>query len=427
MKAAFDSYRKELDSLHFSDEATRRLTARLKAAEQAEDAHAETGLDNATPGAVAQAMPPSGAPSSPAAAKIVELPLAGGNGAAPASQYDGARVARRPKHRMLRVAAAAAIVAGLTLGSTTAYGAMTQRTPAAVFSDIFGGAPARTEVIDKIGHPIGASVTSNGVTVTADAVIGDSSSLTIVFSIKRDDGKALMDPSKLKATDTEDETAAGRSNPQDKLLLGWNGTADMTIDGVSSTGGGYYFYDANPSDASIQFVWTCDNIATFDGQSVAGRTARVHLGDLVSYVNGFEQPQAVTSGTWNLKFELGYEDASVALQSGQKIDVNGMNAVVDKIAVSPVGASVSYTVDAVNSEPMPESGQADTLPTDKFTKLPFLVTFKDGSTVDATDGAAGMREQNGKTIVTKGMAFDRIVDVNDIASVTVGEQAVPVR
>ena len=37
-----------------------------------------------------------------------------------------------------------------------------------IFAPIFGGSVAQTEVIDKIGRPIGASDTSNGVTITAD-------------------------------------------------------------------------------------------------------------------------------------------------------------------------------------------------------------------------------------------------------------------
>ena len=38
------------------------------------------------------------------------------------------------------------------------------------FLEVFGGSAAQTEIIDKIGYPVGASDTDNGVTITADAV-----------------------------------------------------------------------------------------------------------------------------------------------------------------------------------------------------------------------------------------------------------------
>lgn len=44
------------------------------------------------------------------------------------------------------------------------------------FAGLFGGGPAETEIIDRIGCPIGASATSNGVTITADAIMGDTHS-----------------------------------------------------------------------------------------------------------------------------------------------------------------------------------------------------------------------------------------------------------
>ena len=78
---------------------------------------------------------------------------------------------RQVSHR--RVLAIAAAAAMLTL--TVTAGA-TGVLPSArdVFSSLFGGDPAQTEIIDQIGHPIGASATADGVTITADAILGDT-------------------------------------------------------------------------------------------------------------------------------------------------------------------------------------------------------------------------------------------------------------
>lgn len=62
------------------------------------------------------------------------------------------------------------------------------------FAGLFGGGAAETEIIDQIGYPIGASATSNGVTITADAIVGDTYSYAIVYSIRRDDGEPPGEP-----------------------------------------------------------------------------------------------------------------------------------------------------------------------------------------------------------------------------------------
>ena len=95
---------------------------------------------------------------------------------------------RRPVRRMALVAAAAVLV--LAMGTAGATGIL--RSAVEVFSPLFGGAPAQTEIIDQIGYPVGASDTDNGVTVTADAVMGDAYNAVIVYTISRDDGTALL-------------------------------------------------------------------------------------------------------------------------------------------------------------------------------------------------------------------------------------------
>ena len=131
-----DEYKEALDELRFSPEAKRRMAQRIEA--------------------VAAAEP---------------LP----------------RPTRRS--RALVIAAAAAVLA-LAVGCT-AYLAGAFVSLEDFAEDLFGGAPSQTEVIDKIGRPIGASAVSNGVAITADAVIGDNEHCVAVFSIARTDGMPI--------------------------------------------------------------------------------------------------------------------------------------------------------------------------------------------------------------------------------------------
>lgn len=105
---------------------------------------------------------------------------------------------RPPPLRFRRFAAVGAAAAlALSLGVAGATGALGSAGDA--FAGLFGGGPAETEIIDQIGYPIGASATSNGVTITADAIMGDTYSYAIVYSIRRDDGSPLVSDETLAA------------------------------------------------------------------------------------------------------------------------------------------------------------------------------------------------------------------------------------
>ena len=70
---------------------------------------------------------------------------------------------RHPLRRGMVIAAAAALCLCVAAGATGAL-----KVPSQVFSPVFG--TAETEIIDKIGHPVDASATAGGVTITADAI-----------------------------------------------------------------------------------------------------------------------------------------------------------------------------------------------------------------------------------------------------------------
>ena len=113
-----------------------------------------------------------------------------------------------------------------------------------------------------------------------------------------------------------------------------------------------------------------------------------------------------------MSFKIDYEDLSVDLPSGQTFTINGNSAVVDELAISPLGATITYTVDAGRtlgtertSRPIPErrAGHGD-----------FTVTFTDGTTQELGSGYSSW-PQDGKTVVQKTWFFDQIHELEDIA------------
>ena len=47
------------------------------------------------------------------------------------------------------------------------------------------------------------------------------------------------------------------------------------------------------------------------------------------------------AGTWDLKFEMNYDDTTIDLPAGFSVDYNGLSADVESVAISPIALSAS--------------------------------------------------------------------------------------
>ena len=369
MTSPLDSYTRSMDGLRFSDEAKARMVEALIEAEK-----------NARPKAPAE---------------ILTMP------------------ARRPRCHALRwarVAAGLALALVLGGGTTVAVAAGVLPNPADVLSDVFGGAPAQTELLNDVGRPIAASATSNGVTVTAEAVVGDRSNFTVVYDVEFDD------PSVLEGIE-----------PGEDGTLPLVADATRYVDGASGGGGGSWFYDADPGDGTIQYAETM-GFTTWNGASIIGRTMRFSMSEIRAYdVEGGYT--TLVTGNWSLKFEMNYVDTTVDLPADQRTTWQGAGVTIDAVAVSSVGVTVDYTIDRQIGNLGPSGRLSDEAQAkqDAVLGLPVTVTFADGTTFDATNANAHAEEQDdGTSAVTKAATYDRIVAAGDIVSVTVGDVEIPV-
>ena len=216
---------------------------------------------------------------------------------------------RRPVFRTALIAAAMAAV--LVVGSSAA-GILPS--PAEIFTPLFGGAAAQTEVIDKIGRPIGASDTDNGITITAEAIMGDQYNAVIVYTLTRDDGERFL--------------PEGKGLDETYLMMGGFGGASWVKGG---THGGSWFVDEDPEDNQIQMVETASSNA-----AMTKGTANAKFEDLKYWNEETEQAELLYSGSWKLRFEVDYEDCSVRLGGGETFSQDGLNFTIDEISVSPI-------------------------------------------------------------------------------------------
>ena len=320
----------------------------------------------------------------------------------------------RHPHTFRRVAVAGVAAAlALSVGVAGATGVLSDVGES--FSALFGVSAAQTEIIDQIGYPIGASATSNGVTITADAIVGDTYSYAIVYSIRRDDGQPLVSQEVLESGDnalplTFDSHDVTPGNPLAVLLGGG--------------GGGYsHFYDADPTDNTIQFVtfWTSDTPIR------SGKVTATFRG-LYNTTDGYANKTLLTEGPWTLEFTMAFEDASLSLPAGQALQVGGMDATLDAVTLSPLSIMVEYTVHQEVPQAERENGLEDggNDPYAPFRDLPIVITYTDGTTLEIDSGNTHIGSGSGRAKCSIGLVFDTIRPLEEVASVTVGDVVIPV-
>lgn len=309
---------------------------------------------------------------------------------------------RRPLGRTAVLAACLAVVLAVSAGATGAL-----KTAVEAFSGIFGGSAAQTEIIDKIGYPVGASDTSGGVTITADAVMGDRYNAVIVYTISRDDGAALL-PEGMEET----------------MLLVNGGGSDLNV--LGGVHGSSYFVVEDPAASSIQMVET--------------RSSDVPLNDCVATAD-FEnlwywdeeanQPVAYAEGRWKLRFDVKYEDSAVKLGGGETFSQDGMTFTVDGVTVSPVAYKVDYTVDSEVVWSESESGREateDRIQIERHLEnVEILLTKTDGTVIDLSNAGGSLDPESGTTVCSKGEVFEEIIPMEEMESISVGGIVYPIQ
>ena len=348
-------------------------------------------------------------------ANSIAQSVASSDAATAQSNFNGTRrkprIARHPVRTVARIAAVTAVLAIVIGGAGTAMATGVLPLPSDMLSDIFDGPASQTEIIDRIGRPVGASCSNNGVTVTADAIMGDKDMVTIAYTLTFDDPAAL----KKLSEPGENGTIAGSVD------------GNVYVDGEHGGQGQSWLIDKNPNDSSIQYF------AQFSVESpgLMGRTVRTHINSLVVPRAGKELPEykKILTGPWDLKFQLNYEDTSVTIPAPKSANFNGTKATIQEATASCVGVSVRYNIDRSiehdnNSGKMSQNMEESM---DAVGNIPLIVTFKDGHVEDATShsGYFANKLDNGTTDVHKTWPFSQVCDTDKIASVQIGDTVIP--
>ena len=281
-----------------------------------------------------------------------------------------ARVARKPKLQVRRWAAYAACFALIISMALTAEA--TNGTVSNLLAPLFGG--AQTEIVDKIGVPIGASASVNGYTLTMDAIIGDRYSVMVAYTLSRDDGQPIP------------ENIDFRS----RGFLGSGYSTKIIIN------------EDDPSNAQFHLRWRRND-------PIIGRIVTATFTDLI--IDDGENDVIHAEGTWEIKYTLRYPDSTEELpvKPFEVLDDGGRRFKVEGIMLSPLGIHL----DLIFFDPDYVGGV--------FKDFTMSLVMTDGTEMSLNDGGGGgsWKEGDKKADVDYYAEFDIPIPREDIKEIVI--------
>ena len=281
-----------------------------------------------------------------------------------------ARVARKPKLQVRRWAAFAACFALIISMALTAEA--TNGTVSNLLAPLFGG--AQTEIVDKIGVPIGASTSVNGYTLTMDAIIGDRYSVMVAYTLSRDDGQPIPE------------------------------NIDFRRRGFSGSGYGTKILidEDDTSIAHFHLRWRRND-------PIIGRIVTAAFTDLI--IDDGENDVIHAEGTWEIKYTLRYPDSTeeLPLKPFEVVDDGGRRFKVEGIMLSPLGIHLNLIFFA----PDYEGGV--------FKDFTMSLVMTDGTEMLLNDGGGGgsWKEGDKKADVDYYAEFDVPIPRDDIKEIVI--------
>ena len=316
----------------------------------------------------------------PAGASVRALQHLAKEGAAPLRR-------RRPLRTLLVLATAAVLLAGSVSAQVT-DGAISN-----LLAPLFGG--AQTDLVDDIGYPIDASVSADGFTLTADAVIGDRYHMAVVYTLTRDDGQPI---------------------PETAFFDGWSNSV------MTGSGGGTLevHREENAPANQLHFVERWSSAAP-----LFRRTVKVVFQTL-SVRDGADGDARtiLAEGPWELSFTLRYRDASVSLPADGLVvtDEVGNPYEIHSILLSPLGLHMELTA------PVPEKGSSRSNGSPLHSSFQASLILTDGTRLAFSSSSGGGSWSEGDTVARAhyGAAFETPIPLEDIAALDLCGTEVPV-
>ncbi|RKI37889.1 DUF4179 domain-containing protein [bacterium D16-51] len=299
--------------------------------------------------------------------------------------------------------AAAACLAGCLLltGVAGASAAGFLKPVSDVFAKVFRLDADDERLAGEIGKPLGESVVSNGIRVSADAVIADSYAYAVVFSVEREDGRPLGDGQKLASDKWDFESADIEAAAQKE---------DSAIWGES------YSYDEVPEDSAIQYVM----LANSDGKIKAGGIISVHLSNL-RHFDTESSKDYIVEGNWDM--ELSFPEPSdelVVKKEAEIVELDGSRFTIEDIGISPISYHLTFSIGE-------DSGLSVADGAKLLDRCTMELELKNGKRIGLGEGGSAVKVNGRRFQFVYGDTFESLVHLEDIKAVRIGEMEIPVQ
>ena len=294
---------------------------------------------------------------------------------------------RRAAPRMLLAAALVGALLVTSVSAELSSGAVTN-----LLAPMFGS--ARTELLEQIGHPVEASASADGYTITAEAVAGDLHKLLLAYSVVREDGQPI--PENIQFFSWENNLTTGR--------------------GGSVTH--YWKHDPNnPSRAMFYEVCTAN-------QSLP-RTIKISFSQIFTEFSDqgdHREPIVLAEGPWELSFTRRYPDTTqeISAKGITFTDSTGREYTISSLSISSLGFFVDGTTTRDGKEP-------------ELFDLSASATLADGSVVELNDDSLGVSSTENRPHKFNWQCYYKdgtgimLISPDDVVSLTLCDVTIPVQ
>ncbi len=314
-------------------------------------------------------------------------------------------------HLPKRKAAIAAIAAAALICTA---GAVALKTVMETFSPIFGGSNTQTELIEQMSTEINASATDNGVTIAANAILADVNNACIVYTISWTDDAGIELPDGIPQTREdayETPTVMLQFDQGSGCTLG--GSSHSAVSGINSS---YSFLDSDPTDNELQLIEFIEG-----GSDLTSGTASVTFQNLrYCYLEYGALPEnaawvSLAEGEWSFTFDVDCEDLSVSvpLDDQATLETDDVQATMTELSVSPISvyATFAYEVGSKSAETLDSEAES-------LQRLYSYLTTTDGQKIYI--GGASCSIDDGVAQFTINYVFRSIIPLEDMESITIG-------
>ena len=271
-----------------------------------------------------------------------------------------------------------------------------------VFAKVFRLTDNDRRLAEEMGKPLGKSVVSKGIRVTADAVISDSYAYAVVFSIEREDGKPLGNGKTLTPDTWDFEQTRTKLTAQNE--------------NVGPAWGEYYSYDETPEDSAIQYVM----IAYGDDKIKKEGSISVHLSDLY-HCDAEGSKDYTAKGNWNM--ELSFPESSneiAAIGEPKPMKLDGTLFTIEDIKFSPISYHLTFSIGA-------ESGLSPADGAKLLESCTMALELKDGKKHTLAKGGSAVKSIDGRIHFVYADTFESLVHMEDIKTIHIGKLKIPMQ